>query len=186
MPHRDRFLGAVLQAVQIVRPRLHHGVAGHTQGSVLLDSLGCRFGARGRTRTGTESPPRDFKSLASTCSATRADTPPRGRRRVCGGWGRNRTGVHGFAGRCMTTLPPSRRDPRAGGRSEGTVRGRPRNDKTPLPAIEQEGPGVSWRANWSGKRDSNSRPQPWQGCALPTELFPPLAHSSRQPGSVKP
>ena len=26
--------------------------------------------------------------------------------------------------------------------------------------------------NWSGKRVSNSRPQPWQGCALPTELFP--------------
>ena len=25
---------------------------------------------------------------------------------------------------------------------------------------------------WSGKRDSNSRLQPWQGCALPTELFP--------------
>ena len=24
-----------------------------------------------------------------------------------GGWGRNRTGVHGFAGRCITTLPPS-------------------------------------------------------------------------------
>jgi uncharacterized protein len=29
--------------------------------------------------------------------------------------------------------------------------------------------------NWSGKRDSNSRPRPWQGRALPTELFP---HSS--------
>jgi hypothetical protein len=26
---------------------------------------------------------------------------------VNGGWGRNRTGVHGFAGRCITTLPPS-------------------------------------------------------------------------------
>src|ERR1051326_7277834 len=26
--------------------------------------------------------------------------------------------------------------------------------------------------NWSGKRDSNSRPIPWQGIALPTELFP--------------
>ena len=25
---------------------------------------------------------------------------------------------------------------------------------------------------WSGKGVSNSRPQPWQGCALPTELFP--------------
>src|SRR6266849_4014064 len=27
-----------------------------------------------------------------------------------GGGGRNRTGVHGFAGRCMTTLPPRRVD----------------------------------------------------------------------------
>ena len=24
----------------------------------------------------------------------------------------------------------------------------------------------------SGKRDSDPRPQPWRGCALPTELFP--------------
>ena len=31
----------------------------------------------------------------------------------------------------------------------------------------------------SGKRDSNSRPQPWKGCALPTELFP------RKPGEKK-
>ena len=26
----------------------------------------------------------------------------------------------------------------------------------------------------SGRRNSNPRPQPWQGCALPTELFPQL------------
>ena len=25
---------------------------------------------------------------------------------------------------------------------------------------------------WSGKRGSNSRPIPWQGIALPAELFP--------------
>ena len=31
--------------------------------------------------------------------------------------------------------------------------------------------------DWSGKRDSNSRPQPWQGCALPTELFPRLSYT---------
>ncbi len=62
-----------------------------------------------------------------------------------GGWGRNRTGVDGFAGRSMTTLPPS----------PGLVADRD-----------------FWRRIWSGKRDSNSRPQPWQGCALPTELFP--------------
>ena len=30
----------------------------------------------------------------------------------------------------------------------------------------------------SGKRGSNSRPQPWQGCALPTELFPHVKHES--------
>ena len=24
---------------------------------------------------------------------------------------------------------------------------------------------------WSEKRGSNPRPQPWQGCALPAELF---------------
>src|SRR5476649_1267032 len=28
---------------------------------------------------------------------------------------------------------------------------------------------------WSGRRVSNSRPQPWQGCALPTELLPQKA-----------
>ena len=27
----------------------------------------------------------------------------------------------------------------------------------------------------SGKRDSNPRPRPWQGRALPTELFPQLS-----------
>ncbi len=34
--------------------------------------------------------------------------------------------------------------------------------------------------NRSGKRDSNSRPQPWQGCALPTELFPQLKVKRRR------
>src|SRR5690606_39315349 len=31
-------------------------------------------------------------------------------------------------------------------------------------------PGFRWI--WSGKRDSNSRPRPWQARALPTALFP--------------
>ena len=29
------------------------------------------------------------------------------------------------------------------------------------------------RRDWSGRRDSNPRPSPWQGDALPTELLPP-------------
>src|SRR5437667_734634 len=77
-----------------------------------------------------------------------------------GGGGRNRTGVDGFAGRCMTTLPPRRvvvalRSPRW----------------RRLPQTQRESGRPPLR-NWSGKRVSNSRPQPWQGCALPTELFP--------------
>jgi hypothetical protein len=32
--------------------------------------------------------------------------------------------------------------------------------------------GKGWDGPLSGKRDSNPRHQPWQGCALPTELFP--------------
>src|SRR4051812_47140032 len=39
----------------------------------------------------------------------------------------------------------------------------------PLDARKSAG---SFSRNWSGKGVSNSRPQPWQGCALPTELFP--------------
>jgi hypothetical protein len=37
---------------------------------------------------------------------------------------------------------------------------------------------------WSGKRDSNSRPRPWQGRALPTELFP-LDFNERLFGATK-
>ena len=55
------------------------------------------LGARGRTRTGTSFRTTDFKSVASTNSATRA---------LNRGKDRNRTDVHGFAGRCITTLPP--------------------------------------------------------------------------------
>jgi hypothetical protein len=32
---------------------------------------------------------------------------------------------------------------------------------------------------WSGKRDLNSRPRPWQGRALPTELFPHYPYGVR-------
>src|SRR3989344_4895938 len=100
--------------------------------------------------------PRDFKSLASTNSATRAVGPavyldgsvtePREN----GGWGRNRTGVRGFAGRCITILQPSRK---------GKKRGKADNAASPF-----------WL--WSGQSCSNPRPHPLQGCALPTKLRP--------------
>src|SRR5450830_379345 len=37
---------------------------------------------------------------------------------------------------------------------------------------EKKEPEGSFFTIWSGRRVSNSRPQPWQGCALPTELLP--------------
>src|SRR5436309_3092222 len=45
-------------------------------------------------------------------------------------------------------------------------------------------PGVAME---SGKRDSNPRPQPWQGCALATELFPrAVGQSNRSVGFFVP
>src|SRR5256885_9575137 len=58
----------------------------------------------------------------------------------------------------MTTLPP---------RLEGC------GATQSAPAVKRKGRAAALpRWIWSGKRVSNSRPQPWQGCALPTELFP--------------
>src|SRR6266853_4171772 len=48
-----------------------------------------------------------------------------------GGGGRNRTGVHGFAGRCMTTLPPRRM------LETGTAEGF-RKQAVPLRILERE------------------------------------------------
>ncbi len=80
--------------------------------------------------------------------------------RQCGGLGRNRTGVRGFAVRCMTTLPPSQ--------------WLSHHQCILRCSAEKQNPGRTGvsSAIWSGKRDSNSRPRPWQGRALPTELFP--------------
>ena len=84
------------------------------------------------------------------------------RKRVCalcsgefGGGGRNRTGVHGFAGRCMTTLPPRRGHTNE--RESETLSGSGLLHRAPEPATLRF-PGI-----WSGKGVSNSRPQPWQG-----------------------
>jgi hypothetical protein len=89
-----------------------------------------------------------------------------------GGLGRNRTGVRGFAGRYMTTLPPGRwallywRRVRGVFACASSWRARRTLKKTKPRRTEVSS------AIWSGKRDSNSRPRPWQGRALPTELFP--------------
>ncbi len=52
------------------------------------------------------------------------------------------------------------------------VRGHYSKSPMRIPAPAARLGGFCWLRNWSGKRDSNSRPRPWQGRALPTELFP--------------
>ena len=51
---------------------------------------------------------------------------------------------------------------------------------------------IARERDWSGQPGSNRRPQPWQGCALPTELcppvssgFPPSATTRTLPGSSR-
>ena len=80
-----------------------------------------------------------------------------------GGATQSRTGLDGFAIRCITALL-SRQKP-----------GHDKNGKLELPILVKKH-ARSFNV-WSGKRDSNSRPQPWQGCALPTELFPHIEKS---------
>jgi hypothetical protein len=86
-----------------------------------------------------------------------------GRSGVGGGAGRIRTAVGGFADPCLTTWL---RRPAGNAKGGGTRR-----------PFRREGPRAS--QSWSGKRDSNPRLRPWQGRALPTELFP-------RPGAVRP
>jgi hypothetical protein len=57
--------------------------------------------------------------------------------------------------------------------------------KVRCPTTRRRGSGP--RDEWSGRRDSNPRPSPWQGDALPTEPLPleiPSTHGwCREPGS---
>ena len=71
-----------------------------------------------------------------------------------GGDARIRTGGEGFAGLCLTTWP--RRHPGV------------------LSYKELIGFPTSSLRQWSGQRDSNPRPSPWQGDALPAEPCPHL------------
>ncbi len=70
-----------------------------------------------------------------------------------GGASRSRTDLHGFAIRCITALLS-------------------RPTATFLQVSQNKKARRLFHKNWSGRRVSNSRPQPWQGCALPTELLP--------------
>ena len=97
-----------------------------------------------------------------------------------GGSSRSRTGVHGFAGRCITTLPSSQCNEANFSQKNRVKRTflypillRPTLSRIFIGQCFLRGSArpivifITAIETWSGKRDSNSRPQPWQGCALP-------------------
>ena len=67
----------------------------------------------------------------------------------------------GIFAACYRLRPPT---PRGWVEVAGCHRMSPYTRKAPYIAVKC--------FSWSGKRGSDPRPQPWQGCALPTELFP--------------
>ena len=107
------------------------------------------FGADDRTRTGTELPPRDFKSLASAISPHRLMKK----------------------GSCAART-----------------------------FIWRHHPDLNWGLSfcralpyhlamvpyWSGRRDSNPRPSPWQGDALPTEPLPHMCGGNNRARTCDP
>ena len=114
-----------------------------------------------------------------------------------GGAVRSRTGLTGFAIRGITALLPRRHfsRKREAEASLFCICGAGKESRTldlnlgkvalyQLSYSRTRGPAhrQTCQKFWSGKRVSNSRPQPWQGCALPTELFP---QSSRRVYATK-
>ena len=93
----------------------------------------------------------NFKSAVSTTFTTQAAGD--------GGAIRSRTGLTGFAIQGITALL-SRRS--CTSLYQCKI----------IPGRKKGSPWLPFLSIWSGRRGSNSRPQPWQGCALPTELLP--------------
>jgi hypothetical protein len=141
--------------------------------------------------TGRQAPIRSERRVAPTAEA--AHGCPALWARVCEGPG-TAPGrpPHTHAGNPLTgalawPAKPQRETAPRGGRCHGWRRGPESNRPTRIcnpvhnrfatapwePHSDKEKGSLGFPCRtWSGRRVSNSRPQPWQGCALPTELLP--------------
>ena len=148
---------------------------------IILDFLELSVGARNRDRTGTAVRPRDFKSLVSTNFTIRAGLPLILRQADTKKGKRSSLSLFIWSGRRVSN---SRPQPWQGCAlptellpqnlwRRGPESNRPTRICNPVHNRFATAPRLHYYMfDWSGKRVSNSRPQPWQGCALPTELFP--------------
>jgi hypothetical protein len=129
------------------------------------------------TRASESKSPRECPFGKRRAEKRKAPTS-RGFSLTAGGASRSRTGLHGFAGRCITALLSRRKrtaEPPQVSCMLNSQLNRQRRVRRfvrwPLGPPNKKGSVASPNV-WSGRRVSNSRPQPWQGCALPTELLP--------------
>jgi hypothetical protein len=106
-----------------------------------------------------------------------------------GGDDGNRTRVRGFADRSLTTrarrrgtrwLP--REDSNLGSRIQSPLSCQ-LDDGASSPSSEASRSLLQGQKKWSGRRDSNPRPSPWQGDALPTEPLPPVHRHAARDGA---
>ena len=108
----------------------------------------------------------DFKSAASACFAIRAPRDYRGRKR-------NRVHTEDPEEWCWRRDPESNRARRICNPLHNRFAIAPGSSLQPLFSAKKKGSrSFPVFEMWSGIRDSNSRPIPWQGIALPTELIP--------------
>ena len=147
------------------RPGCHNGGASR---SVRVRRLRCLKGAKWRSRTPDQTPDQT-KTRWSPSGSFRAQSveATTGFEPVNRGFADLRVeplhhvATCGFAGE----LAPDAGCP---SRIRTSVHG----SKVRCPTTRRRGSGPR-RRNWSGRRDSNPRPSPWQGDALPTEPLPP-------------
>ncbi len=108
-------------------------------------------------------------------------------RRVASAYARKRVGEQGSLG---VAAPPQQDAQTGATRVDGCpsrIRTSVHGSKVRCPTTRRRGsgsfleslPGTSRAKKWSGRRDSNPRPSPWQGDALPTEPLPLETHDHR-------
>ena len=122
----------------------------------------------------------DFKSAASTDFATRAA------HRLCEGLAMHQGSPREPCAKnirwvCWRRDPESNRARRICNPLHNRFAIAPGSALRPLFSAKKKGSrGFPVFLIWSGIRGSNSRPIPWQGIALPTELIPHVFHATRR------
>ena len=79
-----------------------------------------------------------------------------------------------------SSLPRRRSTPELRGRSVAQA-----VSLLPSHCSTKQADSLFYKIDWSGRRDSNSRPSAWKADALPTELHPPISRMKEEGGRMR-